>query len=205
MWLLGKNFAAVITQQLRCNQKKKIMKRRKIIGIIFIVAAMIRLADMWGIVHLNWEHSWTEYFGPVLLLYIGLELVIYSFQHNPSQWMQRPLPQGEDGKRICCSAHFGGDEYVYRGEPFHGARLDAFCGGLRLDLRNATISEDEEIDIQTFMGGVELIVPAEVNVVVKSHNFLGGVSNCVTGRTIPNAPTLHITASNFLGGVSVKE
>ena len=180
------------------------MNRRTIIGIIFIGAALLRLADMWGILQLDWGHSWTEYFGPVLLLYLGAELVIYSFKKNPSQWLQRPLPLGEDGKRICCSVRLGGDEYVYRGETFHGARLDAFCGGLRLDLREAVISEDEEIDIHTFLGGVELYVPATVNVVVKSHSFIGGTSDETVRCADKNAPSIHITASNFLGGVSVK-
>ena len=180
------------------------MTRRTIIGIIFIVAALLRLADMWGILQLNWDHSWTEYFGPLLLLYIGIELVIYGFSHNPSQWLRRPVSQGEDGKRICCAVRLGADEYLYRGEPFHGARLDAFCGGLRLDLRNAVISEDEEIDIHTFLGGVEVFVPDNVNIIVKSNSFIGGVGNETPKRTFPNAPCLHIIASNFLGGVSVK-
>ena len=180
------------------------MTRRTIIGIIFILAALLRLADMWGIFELNWDHSWTEYFGPVLLLYVGVELLIYSFNKNPSQWLQRPVPQGEDGKRICCAVRFGADEYVYRGETFHGARLDAFCGGLRLDLREAVISEDEEIDIHTFLGGVELFVPDNVNIVVNSHSFIGGVGNETSGHITPDAPNLHIVASNFFGGVTVR-
>lgn len=181
------------------------MTRRTIIGIIFIVAALLRLADMWGVIQLNWEHSWTAYFGPLLLLYIGAELVIYSFNRNPSQWLQRPVPQGEDGKRISCAVRFGADAYRYQGEVFHGARLDAFCGGLRLDLREAVVTEDEEIDVHTFLGGVELCVPSDVNVVVKSHSFIGGVGNETSGRSVLGAPCLHIVASNFLGGVSIKE
>ena len=186
------------------HKNKNVMTRRTIIGIIFIVAALLKLADMWGIVHLDLEQPWTQYFGPVLLLYLGCELVIYSYKKNPSQWLQRPLPLGEDGKRICCNVRFGGDEYVYNGETFHGARLDAFCGGLRLDLRKAVISEDEEIDIHTFLGGVELLVPENVNVVVHSHSFIGGVDNESVARPEKEARTIHITASNFLGGVSVK-
>lgn len=179
------------------------MTRRTIIGIIFIVAALLKLADMWGMVHLNWQ-PWTEYFGPVLLLYIGCELVIYSFKKNPSQWLHRTLPLGEEGKRICCAVRFGADEYQYKGEVFHGARLDAFCGGLRLDLSNAVIIEDEEIDINTFLGGVELFVPDNVNVVVKSHNFIGGVGNETQPSPDSAAHSIHITASNFFGGVSIK-
>ena len=69
----------------------------------------------------------------------------------------------------------------------------------------AVITEDEEIDVHTFLGGVELFVPKHVNVLVKSHSFIGGVGNETAGRSIPGAPSLHIVASNFLGGVSIEE
>ena len=182
------------------------MTRRTIIGIIFIVAALLKLASMWNIIQIDWlwQRPWTEYFGVFVILYVGIELVIYGYTHNPDQWLQRPVPINEDGKRICCAVRFGGDEYVYRGEVFKGARLDAFCGGIRLDLRDALISEDEELDIHTFMGGVELILPATVKVIVKSRNFIGSVNNRTTNSTIHEGPCLHIIASNMFGGVSIK-
>jgi len=40
-----------------------------------------------------------------------------------------------------------------------------------MDLREAVITEDEEIDIP-FMGGIELLVPVDVNVIVKSRSFI---------------------------------
>ena len=73
-----------------------------------------------------------------------------------------------------------------------------------MDLRNATITEDEEIEIHTFCGGVELIVPQTVNVVVKSRSFIGGVGNHSTRIVDMDAQTLHIIADNFLGGVDIK-
>ena len=186
-----------------------IMKPRTIIGIIFIVASLLKLATIWGIIHWNWfaqvtEQPWTTYFCIFVVLYVGVNLIIDSYRRDPDQWLRRPLPIGEDGKRICCSVHYGGDEYVYRGETFHGARLDAFCGGIRMDLREAVIIEDEEIDIHTFFGGIELFVPTHVNVVVKSRSFIGGVGNHATHTADPKAPTIHIVASNFIGGVDVK-
>ena len=78
------------------------------------------------------------------------------------------------------------------------------CGGIRLDLREAAITEDEEIDIHTFCGGIELFVPTTVNVEVKSRSFIGGVGNHATHTANPKAPTIHIIASNFLGGVDIK-
>ena len=182
------------------------MKPRTIIGILLIVAGAWKLANMWGIIENDWlwRQPWTDYIAPAALLYLGASVIVNSYRRDPDQWLQRPLPIGEDGKRICCSVHYGGDEYIYRGESFHGARLDAFCGGIRLDLRNAVFTEDEEIEIHTFCGGVELYVPQTVNVVVKSRSFLGGVGNHASRITDKQAPCLHIIAENFFGGVDVK-
>jgi hypothetical protein len=191
------------------HKKVKVMKPRTIIGIIFIVASLLKLATIWGFIHWSWftqvtEQPWATYFCIFVVLYMGVSMIIDSYRRDPDQWLQRPLPIGEDGKRICCSVHYGGDEYVYHGEIFHGARLDAFCGGIRMDLREAVITEDEEIDIHTFCGGIELIVPSTVNVNVKSQSFIGGVGNHTARTTDPKAPTIHIVASNFIGGVDIK-
>ena len=185
------------------------MKTRAIIGIIFIVASLLKLATMWGLLH--WkrfeqvsEDQWGYYLGIFILLYIGIFLVIESYRRDRDQWLQRPIPPHEEGKRMRCSVSFGGDEYIFRGETFTGARLDTFCGGLRLDLRGAVITEDQEIDIRTFMGGIELFVPTNINVLVKSRSFIGGVGNETNRNVKDGAPTLHIVSSNFLGGVSIK-
>lgn len=185
------------------------MKTRAIIGIIFIVASLLKLATMWGLLHWKWfervsEEPWGTYLSIFVLLYVGVNLVLESYRKDPDQWLERPIPSLDEGKRMCCSVHYGGDEYIFRGEPFHGARLDAFCGGIRMDLRRAVITEDEEIDIHTFCGGIELLVPPTVNVVVKSRSFIGGVGNAAERNTDTNAPCLHIVASNFFGGVDIK-
>ena len=182
------------------------MNTRALIGLAFVVAGGWKLASMWGIVQEGWlwQQPWIAYIAPVLLIYLGGKFVIDGFRHDRDQWLQRPLPINEEGKRICCSVRYGGDEYVYHGEPFHGAYLDAFCGGIRLDLRNALITEDEEIDMRTFIGGIELYVPSNVNVLVKSRSFIGGVSNKSLRNAEETAPCLHIVARNFIGGIEIK-
>ena len=185
------------------------MKPRTIIGLVFIVASLTKLATIWGFIKWEWfsrvsEEPWVTYFCIGLLIYVGVSLIIDSYRRDPDQWLQRPLPIGEDGKRICCSVRYGGDEYIYRGEPFHGARLDAFFGGIRMDLRNAAITEDEEIEIHTFFGGIELFVPQTVNVLVKSRSFIGGVGNHASRTAEKDAHCLHIITNNFIGGVDIK-
>ena len=186
------------------------IKRLKIVvGIVMVVGFSLKLAVMLGLIHLNWlenesSDSLELYLALFILLYVGCWLIIDGFRNDHDQWLQRPLPLNEDGKRISCSASFGGDEYIYNGETFHGARLEATFGGIRLDLRNAVINEDEEIDIRTCFGGVELFVPPTINIEVKSRSFFGGVGNEAIKSTDPKAPCLHIIASNIFGGVAIK-
>ena len=182
------------------------MKRRTIVGILLIVAGAWKLANMWGVIENDWlwSQAWTVYIGPIAIIYLGMLMILTSYRRNREQWLRRPLPIGEDGKRICCNVHYGGDEYVYHGEVFHGASLDVFCGGIRMDLREATITEDEEIDIHTFFGGVELIVPTDVNIIVKSRSIIGGVGDETKNRNQEGVHRLYITASNMMGGVSIK-
>ena len=73
-----------------------------------------------------------------------------------------------------------------------------------LQLRNAAITEDEEIEIHTFFGGIELFVPQTVNVLVKSRSFIGGVGNHASRTAEKDAHCLHIIADNFIGGVDIK-
>ncbi|MCR4764573.1 MAG: cell wall-active antibiotics response protein [Bacteroidaceae bacterium] len=186
------------------------VKKMKIaVGIILVLGSSLKLATMVGIIHLNWLDGGTSdalelYLALFILLYVGIWLIINGFDTNADQWLQRPLPLNEDGKRILCQVSFGGDEYIYRGETFHGARLEANCGGIRLDLRNATFTEDEEIDIRTLFGGVELWVPPTINIEIKSRSFIGGVGNEATKCANPEAPCLHIIASNIFGGVAIR-
>ena len=180
-------------------------KMKSIFGLLLIVFACLQLGTMFGWLHMDefWQQPWTQYVAPCALFYLGVHFLFRYVCCNRDQWLRRPLPIGEEGKRIRCEVSFGGDEYVFRGENFHGARLDAFFGGIRLDLREAVISEDEEIDIHTVFGGVELIVPENVNVLAKSRSIVGGVGNHAVRNLDEGAHCIYVIASNVFGGVSI--
>ena len=57
------------------------MKPRTIIGLVFIVASLTKLATIWGIIEWSWfarvsEEPWVTYFCIGLLIYVGVSLVI---------------------------------------------------------------------------------------------------------------------------------
>ncbi len=182
------------------------MVRRIIFGCILVALAVLKLGSMWNMIHWDWlwQQRWTEYIGPAAAFCLGVDILFGCRKDWRNNWLQRPIPIDENGKRIVCDAKFGGDEYVYHGETFRGAFLRTHCGAILLDLREAVIAQDEEIEISNFIGGVELYVPPNVNVIVKSRNYIGGVGDETGGRMNANAPCLHIVARNFIGGVSIK-
>lgn len=57
------------------------MKIRTIIGTIFVVASLLKLACYWNIIHWTWfenipDEPWAKYLAPVLLIWIGVNFII---------------------------------------------------------------------------------------------------------------------------------
>ena len=73
------------------------MKPRTVIGVLFVVASLLKLGTLWGILHWSWfetmsEGPWSMYFCIFILLCVGIYLIIDSYRQDPDQWLQRPLP-----------------------------------------------------------------------------------------------------------------
>lgn len=179
---------------------------RVIIGLVLLVWGATKLLTMTGIWDFTWLYAqpWTDYVLPSCALILGLKLLSTDSCHRNSQWNTKRLPAPDADGRMRLSVSMGGDDYSFAGESFCGADVEAFMGGIRLDLRQATITTDVTLDIRTFMGGVELYVPDNVNITVNSKSFIGGVDNKTSRTQSPNVHTLFINAQNFMGGVSVK-
>ena len=67
----------------------------------------------------------------------------------------------------------------------------AVFGGVKCDLRNAIIEKDCAIQVSAIFGGIDIFVPAGINVRVNSNSIFGGVSNKTAAHQ--NAPTLYIS------------
>jgi hypothetical protein len=57
------------------------MKTKSIIGIIFVVASLVKLASIWGLIHWSWLERVSDepesiYFAPILLILIGVLFII---------------------------------------------------------------------------------------------------------------------------------
>ena len=86
-------------------------------------------------------------------------------------------------------------------------KVFAFMGGAKLDLREAELVEAiTDIRVNAFMGGVQVIVPPDVDVEVDGWAIMGGIDQ----RDIHPAPLesqvrrVRITARIVMGGVEVR-
>ncbi|MER6713769.1 MULTISPECIES: DUF1707 domain-containing protein [unclassified Streptomyces] len=82
----------------------------------------------------------------------------------------------------------------------------AFWGGGELDLREADFTEREvEINAIAIMGGVDVIVPPGVEVVVRGIGIMGGFDHREEGVPgAPGAPRVIVTGFALWGGVGVQ-
>jgi hypothetical protein len=87
-------------------------------------------------------------------------------------------------------------------------RTFTFMGNVELDLTSAHIGAGtSEIEIRCIMANVEITVPPDIRVISDGEGMLGSFEIIRVGEippVHPEAPTLHITGTAYLGNVTVK-
>jgi hypothetical protein len=80
---------------------------------------------------------------------------------------------------VTMNAIMAGNRHTVRPGPFEGARVSAVMGGINIDLRQATIEPGTEavVDVFALMGGIEMFVPRDWNVEVRTTPIMGEVQD----------------------------
>ncbi len=63
------------------------MKLRLFIGIILVVASLLKLATLWGLFHITWleradEEPWATYLAPSVLILVGADCIYNSLKKS---------------------------------------------------------------------------------------------------------------------------
>jgi DUF1707 SHOCT-like domain/Cell wall-active antibiotics response LiaF, C-terminal len=83
-------------------------------------------------------------------------------------------------------------------------RCFAFWGGGEIDLREAQFAQREVvIHAYAMMGGIAIVVPEDVEVIVSGIGIMGGFDHGAAGTGTPGGPRVTVTGLAFWGGVSV--
>lgn len=150
---------------------------------------------------LDFDMLWKLAFPAIIVLF-GLKILFGNFLDRGSAEAIKRLEAG--GAVRYGTAVFSGEKMNFSGEVFSGAELNAVFGGVECDLRNAVMEQDCVIHASAIFGGVDIWVPANVNVKVSSNSIFGGVSNKAPNYHNDAAPTLYIKGTCLFGGVDIK-
>lgn len=140
---------------------------------------------------------------PALLVIMGLGIVLRNlFGDRAARRFIRENRDDPNMPEYCAT--FSGQDLRFHGQCFRGARLTAVFGSVKCDLTGAMIERDVMIHAEAIFGGVEILVPAQMQVRVVSNSAFGGVSEKRPHSTDPNAITVYVNGMCMFGGVTVK-
>ncbi|MBO5413290.1 MAG: hypothetical protein J6A29_03175 [Clostridia bacterium] len=138
---------------------------------------------------------------PFVLIVVGLTLIFKDFFYNK---INEKIKQLNKSNLKEYAATFGENKINMENQVFDGAELTAVFGGVDMNLNGAIINGEQIINATAIFGGIDIKVPVNVNVKVKSTSIFGGVGNKVTNSKEENVPTIYVNAFCMFGGVDIK-
>ena len=171
-------------------------KTGNVIGLVIGGALLLACQGL-----LNFEMVW-KLVVPVALVIIGVSIIFKDSIHGKINSEISKINKSEKDIPSYC-ATFSEQNANFENEEFKGADLTAVFGGVKCDLRQAIINSDTVIKAESIFGGVEIYVPSNVKVKIKSTPIFGGV----TDKSVHNQEsehTIYINSTCMFGGVDIK-
>lgn len=160
-------------------------------ALLVIALGVVFQLKQLSIIDINpWQLFW-----PAVIVVVGLSIMT---SHKV------PRKNIAASEREDVTAVLSGSETKVQSKDFKASRITAVCGGVTLDLREATIKKEATIDLFSLWGGIEIYVPK--NVIVKNNTsvILGGVENNTAVDAGRDAPVLHVVGDVVMAGVEIK-
>ena len=133
---------------------------------------------------------------PLILISLGISYIIGCF--NTFKVKSINVSDGEDLKAVFSSSIAD-----YSHHNFKGCKLKSVFASYELDLREAILKDDVLIEAFCIFGGISILVPKDIQVIVNSTNFFGGVNNEVVLKNAKK--TIYVNSLAIFGGNEIKE
>lgn len=172
----------------------------KVGNLVGLIIGICLLLCCQGII--NFELLW-KLLIPAILIIIGICFIFKDSIGGKINQEIKNLNANRKGTTAYC-ATFSGQNINYDKQEFQGADLTAVFGGVKCDLRGAIINSDQVINANATFGGIDIFVPSNVQVKVKSTPIFGGVSDKSYHNSNQEAHTIYINATCLFGGVDIK-
>lgn len=170
-------------------------KKGSIIGLLIGVLLLLGCLDV-----IDFNLIW-KLMVPMILVIIGLSFI---FKDTFNSKVKKEIKKlNKVGNKEYC-ATFSEQDLNFSNEEFTGCSLTAVFGSVKCDLRGAIIKEDALINTSSIFGGINVLVPDDVNVKVNSTGIFGGVSDERKKKTNDGKITIYIDATAVFGGIEIK-
>lgn len=177
--------------------------KEKLASLGFLSAGIILLLAAQNV--FTYDVAWKVILA-VFLVIAGLTIIIKSTFHNKNdEEVAKKIKEAEKENKPMDTqiAVFSGNDRVYHDEVFQGALLTAVFGGVNLNLKNAKFEKDTVIKAFTLFGGIDIIVPDDVKVKLKSGFIFGGFSDDRKNPSEKGKHTVYIDAAGGFGGITI--
>lgn len=166
-------------------------------NIIGIFAGVSLLLASQGII--NFDIIWKLMF-PAILIAIGFTLIFKNTKiSNEIRKIRKNINEENE-----YWATFAYQNIDFKNEEFKGCELNAIFGGIKCDLRKAIIKEDVVINASAIFGGIEILMPDDVIVKVKSTPIFGATTNKASDSKNDKAHTIYVNSVSIFGGVEIR-
>ena len=172
-------------------------KKGNLIGLIIGILLLLACYDI-----INFEIIW-KLLLPVIIIVFGFSLI---FKNYVDKEVTKNIDnlKGKLNKNDGYAGIFSSQDIKLDNEKFKGTNMNAIFGAIKFDLREAIIDDDVLIDATSVFGGIDIFVPDNVIVKIKSTSLFGGVSNKKSSRKNAKDKIIYINANCIFGGVTIK-
>lgn len=176
-------------------------KTGNIIGLLLGIALLLNARDI-----IEFDMMIKLAF-PAILIIIGLSMI---FKDSAKKNLEKEIKKAKENiksdemaSNTYCAV-FSGQDLNFANDTAKDCSLNAIFGGIKLDLRGADFEKDVYINACAVFGGIDIIIPENIIVKVKSTSVFGGVDNKKIPSNENDAHTVYIDATCLFGGVDIK-
>ena len=171
-------------------------KKGSIIGLIIGVLLLLSARNI-----LDFAIVW-KLIIPIILVIIGVSFIFKdTFNKKVNDEIKKLNKNSKNKDELCATFS---SQNVRVDDEFNGINLTSVFGGIKYDLRDAKIKKDTLIKACSVFGGIDILVPENVKVKVKSSSIFGGVDNKSKSSVKDDSCTIYIDATCVFGGVDIK-
>lgn len=138
---------------------------------------------------------------PALLIAIGLLIVFKDVLNINNKDIKKLEKNSNDNNYYAI---FGSQKIDFDKEKVNNIDAKSFFGDIKLDLSNANIEKDIVIQTLSIFGGIDIYVPNNVKVKIKSLPFFGNVEDKTKKNNAEKEITIYVDAICIFGGVEIK-